>query len=225
MMRLGIILPSVSRPQINAADWTLIINKTQLADGGSYECSVNTLPKISHSVGLEVEEPGLMVMQDSPADWGTVQAKIEGPRVQYVSQGSTIALHCSTSHPTAPPSSLYWTRDGKVFTAKDRTGISLETEKLSRTSTSNLFISRLALSDSANYSCVSAMARPDSVQLVVTQGKTIFTSLTTTITVSPALPGYALMFHNEGCYTHPGHHQTVTLHIFLGSFIYFRHQN
>ena len=45
-------VPSVSRPQINAADWTLIINKTQLSDGGSYECSVNTLPKISHSVGL-----------------------------------------------------------------------------------------------------------------------------------------------------------------------------
>ena len=135
------------RPQISGDDWTLIINKTELSDSGSYQCSVNTLPKISHSVGLEVEDPGLRVMQDSPLtrDWGALEARIDGPRTQYVSQGSTIALHCSISHLAAPPSSLYWTRNGRVFTAKDRTGISLESEKVATTSTSKLFISRILL--------------------------------------------------------------------------------
>ena len=118
-----------------------------MGDTGVYQCSVNTLPKISHSVGLEVEDPGLRIMQDSPArhDWGLVEARIDGPRTQYVSQGSTIALHCSISHLEAPPSSLYWTRNGRVFTAKDRTGISLESEKVATTSTSKLFISRILL--------------------------------------------------------------------------------
>ena len=119
-----------------------------MGDSGSYQCSVNTLPEISHSVGLEVEDPGLRLMQDSPAtsqDWGAVEARIEGPRTQYVSQGSTIALHCSVSHLEAPPPSLYWTRNGRLFTAKDRAGISLESEKVATTSSSNLFISRILL--------------------------------------------------------------------------------
>ena len=213
------------RPQIHAGDWTLIINQTQLGDAGRYECSVNTLPKISHSVGLEVEDLSLMVMQDSPVteDWGQVKARIEGPRTQYVSQGSTIALHCSISHLTAPPSSLYWTRDGEIFTAKDRTGISLESEKVAKTSHSKLFISRLALSDTAKYSCVSDIAEPDTIQLVVTQGKT--SEREQEKHFLPAAPGYALMFHNDGCYTQPGHHQAVGLHIAIISFIFYRHQN
>ena len=176
------------RPQIEAADWTLIIKKSQLGDAGSYQCSVNTLPKISHTVGLEVEDPGTIIMQDSPVleDWGPVKARIEGPRTQYVSQGSTIALHCSISHLTAPPSSLYWTRDGQIFTAKDRTGISLESEKVARTSHSKLFISRLALTDTAKYSCVSDIAKPDTIQLVVTQGKKITERTTKTFSSSGA---------------------------------------
>ena len=69
-----------------------------------------------------------------------------------------------------PPHSLYWTRDGRVFTAKDRPGISLESEKVVTVSTSKLFISHIKMADSANYTCVSDIAKPDSVQLVVTQG-------------------------------------------------------
>ena len=36
----------------------------------------------------------------------------------------------SIPHVSQPPVSLYWTRDGRVFTAKDRPGISLESEKV-----------------------------------------------------------------------------------------------
>ena len=82
------------RPQINGDDWTLIITNTELGDAGNYECSVNTLPKISHAVGLEVEDPGQMIMQDSPVsrDWGKLEVRIEGPRTQYVSQARWIYL-------------------------------------------------------------------------------------------------------------------------------------
>ena len=54
----------------------------------------------------------------------------------------------SIPHVHSPPHSLYWTRDGHVFTAKDRPGISLESEKVVSESTSKLFISHVRLSDS-----------------------------------------------------------------------------
>ena len=72
-----------------------------MVDSGRYECSVNTLPKISHTVDLEVEDE--LAMQDSPAitdlamfnSWDEkLQAKIQGPKTQYVSEGSTVALQC-----------------------------------------------------------------------------------------------------------------------------------
>lgn len=77
----------------------------------------------------------------------------------------------SIPHVSVAPSSLYWTKDGKVFTAKDRPGISLESERFVSVSTSKLFISHVSVTDSANYSCVSDIAKPDSVQLVVSQGR------------------------------------------------------
>ena len=91
------------RPQINADDWTLIIAKTGLLDGGRYECSVNTLPKISHTVELRVEEAEErdleLALADSPVleTWDPLErleARIQGPRTQYVSEGSTVALQC-----------------------------------------------------------------------------------------------------------------------------------
>ena len=91
------------RPQINADDWTLIIAKTELLDSGRYECSVNTLPKISHTVELRVEEAEErdleLALADSPAldTWDPLErleARIQGPRTQYVSEGSTVALQC-----------------------------------------------------------------------------------------------------------------------------------
>ena len=82
----------------------------------------------------------------------------------------TYMYFASIPHVARPPHSLYWTRDGRVFTAKDRPGISLESEKVVSVSTSKLFISHVKRTDSANYTCVSDIAKPDSVQLVVSQG-------------------------------------------------------
>ncbi|XP_063883671.1 uncharacterized protein LOC135112786 isoform X4 [Scylla paramamosain] len=53
--------------------WDLLIEETQLADAGVYECQVNTRPKISHPVTLEVYQGG---------------AVIAGPSEVYVEAGS-----------------------------------------------------------------------------------------------------------------------------------------
>merc|ERR1719427_394825 len=173
----------VSRPRILADDWTLLINTTTTMDSGKYECSVNTLPKINHMVELELEDPMDMIMQDSPYTKSTIlpmhdeddqspspglTAEISGPAIHYVSSGSTIGLECRISHLTTPPLSLYWKKKGKMFTARDRPGISLESEKVPGVSTTKLFISHVTSQDSGNYSCVSDIARPDTVRLVVT---------------------------------------------------------
>ena len=49
------------RPRIRADDWTLVISATEARDAGTYECSVNTLPKISHTVSLAVKEMAMAV--------------------------------------------------------------------------------------------------------------------------------------------------------------------
>ena len=54
-----------------------------------------------------------------------------------------------------------------MFTARERPGTSLESEKVVDTSSTKLFISHVKVSDSGNYSCISDIARPASVQLVV----------------------------------------------------------
>merc|ERR1719229_1747965 len=182
----------VPRPRIRADDWTLVISATEARDAGTYECSVNTLPKISHTVSLAVKE---MAMADSPhqeprvlskqmrsidenqknlleADIGTGPgpvSSISGPKVQYVSAGSTVGLECRIQGLPSPPLSLYWKRDSKVLTAKERPGISLESEKVPGVSTARLFLSHVSHKDSATYSCVSDLAPPATVQLVVTE--------------------------------------------------------
>jgi len=190
----------VPRPRIRADDWTLVISATEARDAGTYECSVNTLPKISHTVALAVKE---MAMADSPhqeprvlskqmrsidenrknakiqenfdllgADIGTGPgpvSSISGPKVQYVSAGSTVGLECRIQGLPSPPLSLYWKRGNRVLTAKQRPGISLESEKVPGVSTARLFLSHVSHEDSATYSCVSDLAPPATVQLVVTE--------------------------------------------------------
>jgi len=188
----------VPRPRIRADDWTLVISATEARDAGTYECSVNTLPKISHTVALDVKE---MAMADSPhqeprvlrkqmraideneknartekdfelEDIGTGPgpvSSISGPKVQYVSAGSTVGLECRIQGLPSPPLSLYWKRGNRVLTAKERPGISLESEKVPGVSTARLFLSQVSHKDSATYSCVSDLAPPATVQLVVTE--------------------------------------------------------
>ena len=164
-------------------------------DSGKYECSVNTMPKISHVVELVVENPMDIIMQDSPYTKSTksplkrtnneiplseeddqypgpsAMAVISGPATHHVSSGSTIGLECRISHLSTPPTSLYWKKEGKVFTARDRPGISLESEKVPGVSTTRLFISHVTTQDAGQYSCCSDIATTDTVRLLVMKGR------------------------------------------------------
>jgi len=192
----------VPRPRIRADDWTLVISNTETSDIGLYECSVNTLPKISHTVNLTVKE---MEMQDSPYSTPMLRvptkfdhtelstelgpgpvATISGPQIQYVALGSTVGLECRISGLPSPPLSLYWKRGSRVLTAKERPGISLESEKVPGISTARLFLSHVTPEDSANYSCISDLASPASVTLVVTEDH--YRSALIGLSVSPHLP-------------------------------------
>ena len=93
--------------------------------------------------------------------------------MQHVSVGSTVGLECTVSHLSQAPSSLLWTKEGKPLTAKDRSGVSIEAEKLPGVSTTRLFLSQAELTDSANYSCKADENTTASVLVIVTKGQSI----------------------------------------------------
>jgi len=217
----------VSRPRLSASDWNLSIENTSLADGGMYECQVNTDPKINFKVALTVRDPVKTPQKDSPYydvvdlapvsgfeqthsvikkhhdkkveeegfsmflhDNGCICPKpqfakhkleeidnqqdvmmtIPGGSIQYVTSGRGVVLECLVSGLSSPPLSLYWEMGNKVVTAKERPGVSLESEKVAGVSRIGLYIESTDLYDTGNYTCVSDTAKTKTVLLVVTQG-------------------------------------------------------
>ena len=68
------------------------------------------------------------------------------------------------------PSSLTWEREGVTLSARQRPGLSLETERLGGRSRARLFFDTVRASDAGKYSCVTDMADTQSVHLVVGKG-------------------------------------------------------
>ena len=175
------------RPRIAADDWSLIINTTTMGDSGKYECSVNTLPKNSLTVELIVKEP---LMADSPhKKYPKIPPKavISGPSVLHVSEGSTAGLECQISHLEAPPTSLYWEREGKVLHARNRPGISLEVEKVPGVSTTRLLLSNVSQKDSGMYSCASDVSSSATVWLLVSPASSVSALTSATRSSEPSI--------------------------------------
>lgn len=61
-------------------------------------------------------------------------------------------LACVAVHSPAPPSFIYWYKEGRVINYSQRGGISVLTER--KTRTSKLVISKAMSSDSGNYTCI-----------------------------------------------------------------------
>lgn len=154
-------------------DWDLKIEFVQLRDGGIYECQVNTEPKINHAIMLSVED------SDSPSRTSTgafknkaAQANISGPEEVFVKKGSTISLTCTVNVHSTPPGSVLWYHGPSVVDFDSpRGGISLETERTEKGTTSKLLVTRAELSDSGNYTCVPSNANPASVGVHVLNGE------------------------------------------------------
>nr|XP_032514529.1 protein sidekick-1-like isoform X2 [Danaus plexippus plexippus] len=140
-------------------DWDLKIEYVQPRDAGVYECQINTEPKINMAVVLSVEAAAATI-------WGSQDV--------YVKKGSTISLTCSVNVHSSPPSSasvLWYHGNAVVDFDSPRGGISLETEKTEGGTTSKLLVTKAALTDSGNYTCVPNNAHPASVSVHVLNGE------------------------------------------------------
>ncbi|XP_060804409.1 protein sidekick-1 isoform X4 [Amyelois transitella] len=140
-------------------DWDLKIDYVQPRDAGVYECQINTEPKINMAVILTVEAAAATI-------WGSQDV--------YVKKGSTISLTCSVNVHSSPPSSasvLWYHGNSVVDFDSPRGGISLETEKTEGGTTSKLLVTKAALTDSGNYTCVPNNAHPASVSVHVLNGE------------------------------------------------------
>ncbi|XP_042857732.1 zwei Ig domain protein zig-8-like [Penaeus japonicus] len=133
-------------------NWTLQIKYVQQRDSGTYECQVNTVPKISMSFYLTVIES---------------RATIQGP--SYVKAGSTINLTCIINQVNVE-GLVYWYRDQEIL---DYEGpVSILTQEAADGTTSRLTIRGAAPSDSGNYTCWPTSAQPSSVLInVVLEGE------------------------------------------------------
>ncbi|XP_055716554.1 SPEG neighbor protein-like isoform X2 [Phlebotomus papatasi] len=117
-------------------EWTLKISSPQLRDSGIYECQVSTEPKISMAFRLTVV---------------VSKAKILGNPELFIKSGSDINLTCVAIQAPAPPSFIYWYKDGRLINYSQRGGINVLTERQTRTS--KLVIARATPADSGNYTC------------------------------------------------------------------------
>ncbi|XP_012250737.1 basement membrane-specific heparan sulfate proteoglycan core protein-like isoform X2 [Athalia rosae] len=134
-------------------EWTLKISSPQVRDSGVYECQVSTEPKISQAYQLSVV---------------VSKAKIIGNPELYIKSGSDINLTCIVLQTPEPPSFIYWYRGEHVINYSQRGGISVVTEKQTRTS--RLLISRALPADSGNYTCAPSTAESASVMVHVLNG-------------------------------------------------------
>ncbi|KYN39276.1 Hemicentin-2, partial [Trachymyrmex septentrionalis] len=134
-------------------EWTLKISSPQVRDSGIYECQVSTEPKISQAFNLSVV---------------VSKAKINGNSELYIKSGSDINLTCIVLQTPEPPSFIYWYKGDNVINYSQRGGISVVTEKQTRTS--RLLISRALPADSGNYTCAPSTAESASVLVHVLNG-------------------------------------------------------
>ncbi|XP_045621125.1 protein amalgam isoform X2 [Procambarus clarkii] len=135
-------------------DWTLRIASAQISDSGTYECQISTEPKMSRAFKLQVVE---------------AEAHVVGPREIHMVSGSNINLTCSVTGSPEPPQYIYWYRGITLINYSSRGGISVVTDKHSRTS--RLVVIRATTADSGNYTCAPANAEPASVSVYILNGE------------------------------------------------------
>ena len=83
--------------------------------------------------------------------------------------GSNINLTCSVTGSPEPPQYIYWYHGKTLINYSSRGGISVVTDKHSKTS--KLVVTRAVLKDSGNYTCAPANAEPASVNVYILTGE------------------------------------------------------
>ncbi|KAE8747432.1 hypothetical protein FOCC_FOCC005899 [Frankliniella occidentalis] len=175
--------------------WTLKVSGVRPEDSGRYECQVNTDPKMSLAIVLQVQED----FRDFPSDQQHIDAPtpddggatVAGPR--YVPQGTTVTFTCVADAPgpgeagALAASMVEWRYNGDLVSTQNafdsswscrlpvaqmgRGGVSVETERDDQKIRSTLTLAAVSASDAGTYSCAPAGARPGTIQLIVVDGE------------------------------------------------------
>jgi len=101
---------------------------------------------------------------------------IPGGGVQHVVQGGGMILECRVSGLLAPPKTLHWLKGGQKVTAKERPGLSLETERLATSSRAALVFGSAEVVDTGNYTCVADQATQTVLFIVTPESSTPWAS-------------------------------------------------
>ncbi|CAL4078324.1 unnamed protein product, partial [Meganyctiphanes norvegica] len=154
----------------NTDDWTLHIQYTTLRDKGVYECQVNSDPKITRSVTLNVLEHSQL---DDPASFGmqigttdTIPSVVVvGETTRYIQRGSILAITCKVYHPPleAPAQVLWFHGKENIDYDSPRGGISIQSEKVRRQTVSKLMLSGVNEADTGEYHCAPTGLEPATV--------------------------------------------------------------
>ncbi|XP_023334572.1 uncharacterized protein LOC111706049 [Eurytemora carolleeae] len=181
--RISVVQVPGSNPSLT--DWILQISNLGEGDQGVYECQVNTDPKIQKVINLSItdklselefesdETSSVTVLPRTTFYPQGVDLQISGPKIQYTSKGGNLNFACTLTSRDGQagmiPTILKWKKDGKELSARVRSGLSLETEKLPGVSRVRLYIESVTSADAGEYTCISDITRPASVQLLVSK--------------------------------------------------------
>jgi len=199
VLTYGVILFS-SSPRLkllheeDSPDWNLQIQSALPEDSGTYECQINTEPKISRVVHLVVTDeesltqpvlpgqpmqvagstlalldaPALAMQAERFAQQRVQKTEILSPPEISIEEGGSVTMECVVTEHQVPPTSFTWYIGQKALDFHvHRGGILLQEERKTRSSASKLTITRMSVEESAVYTCSPHGADSASVRVTV----------------------------------------------------------
>ncbi|XP_042890621.1 hemicentin-2-like [Penaeus japonicus] len=162
-------------------EWTLVVRYAQPRDAGIYECQVNTDPKLSRPVLLQVTDPNpelsvtkakvFVANNTASTKDGNLRVEIQGPRELYIEEGSSLTLTCLVTTSREPSTVVYWYHNTNLIDYNSpRGGVNLKIDRGRGETTTRLVVSAVGQGDSGMYSCVPPGSHPATVRVHVQKG-------------------------------------------------------
>ncbi|XP_068210382.1 uncharacterized protein [Palaemon carinicauda] len=164
-------------------EWTLLVRYAQPRDAGIYDCQINTDPKISHPVTLNVvldaskevaqtKTKVFVANNTASTSDGDLRVEIQGPRELYIEEGSSLSLTCLVTSSSGPSTLVYWYHNTNLIDYNSpRGGINLKIDSGRGQTITHLLVSSVGQGDSGMYSCVPTGSHPATVRVHVNQGE------------------------------------------------------
>nr|XP_053646970.1 LOW QUALITY PROTEIN: zwei Ig domain protein zig-8-like [Cherax quadricarinatus] len=162
-------------------EWTLVVRYAQERDAGVYECQVNTDPKLSRPVTLNVlgtvrevsvaKTKVFVANNTASTKDGQLRVEIQGPRELYIEEGSSLSLTCLVTSSHGPSTPVYWYHDTNLIDYNSpRGGVNLKIDQSRGETITRLVVSAVGPGDSGMYSCVPPGSHPATVRVHVQKG-------------------------------------------------------